>query len=247
MTDIGLQLSNLVVARGQNTVLNGLSLKVPAGEVYALLGGNGAGKSTALFAILGLLKAKQGNINIAGHDPSIEPDAVRAVTTYLPETVALYDHLTARENLTYFLALADQKRTQSEIEAAFSAVRLTQLAWKQRIETFSKGMRQKTAIALALLRQTPVLLLDEPTTGLDPSSTHEFYTLLADLKARKVTTLMVTHDLLGSIDVADTIGLMVDGQIVQEWHAQDALPRFDLQSLHRAVSGATSQAQGRPI
>ncbi|MCZ8207259.1 MAG: ABC transporter ATP-binding protein [Hyphomonadaceae bacterium] len=234
----GLSLNELVVMRGGRSVLDGLTLSVPAGHIYALLGGNGAGKSTALFATLGLLPVMSGQVLVDGKDPAEEPDAVRAAIAYLPETVALYEHLTARENVDYFLSLADQSRTNAEIVEAFAQVRLDPTAQGQRLSAFSKGMRQKTAIALALLRKTPVLLLDEPTTGLDPQATQDFHALLLDLKASDVAILMVTHDLLGAVDVADTIGLIIDGKLASQWQAQSTLPRFDLQALYGAFTQA---------
>jgi ABC-2 type transport system ATP-binding protein len=234
----GLSLRDLVVKRGNRAVLDGLTLDVPAGYIYALLGGNGAGKSTALFAALGLLPVTSGHVLVDGKDPATQPDAARAAIAYLPETVALYEHLTARENVNYFLSLAGQSRTKAQIEEAFERVRLAPAAYDQRLGAFSKGMRQKTAIALALLRQTPVLLLDEPTTGLDPQATQDFHSLLLDLKASGVAILMVTHDLLGAFDVADTIGLIVDGKLASQWPAQSTTPRFDLQALYGAFTSA---------
>ena len=234
MGDGGLSLRDVVVRRGSKTVLDGLTLTVPAGHIYALLGGNGAGKSTALFATLGLLPITSGQVLVDGKDPANQPDAVRDAIAYLPETIALYEHLTARENVDYFLSLAGQSRSKAQIDAAFAQVRLASAAHDQRLSTFSKGMRQKTAIALALLRRTPVLLLDEPTSGLDPQATQDFHALLVDLKTKDVAILMVTHDLLGAIDVADTIGLMMDGKLASQWQAQQTSPRFDLQSLYGA-------------
>lgn len=241
MAATGIVLKNLVVKRGTRAVVDGLSLHVSAGSVYALLGANGAGKSTALFAILGLLKPVSGTIIVNGYNPVTARAQAQAACAYLPETVALYEHLSARENVVYFLSLAGQAHLTADIEAAFTSVRLPQSAWDQRLGTFSKGMRQKTAIALALLRKTPILLLDEPTTGLDPTATQDFHGLLEDLKVAGVAVLMVTHDLLGACDVADCIGLMVDGQLAAQWDAQQGGPRFDLQELHKAFCGATSK------
>jgi ABC-2 type transport system ATP-binding protein len=156
----------------------------------------------------------------------------------LPETVALYEHMTARENVEYFLSLAGQSRPRAQIKEAFNQVRLAAASHDQRLGSFSKGMRQKTAIALALLRETPVLLLDEPTTGLDPQATQDFHALLLDLKASGVAILMVTHDLLGAVEVADTIGLMIEGRLASQWQAQGTNPRFDLQALYGAFASA---------
>ncbi len=231
LSGAGIAISGLVVARGGRRVLDGLSLAVEPGEVYAVLGGNGAGKSTTLSAILGLLKPDAGEIVVAGRTLSDDPDAVRAATAYLPESVALYEHLSALENVVYFLALARVRRERDEIADAFRAVRLEEGAWTRRLGGFSKGMRQKTAIALALLRRAPALLLDEPTTGLDPTAVQDFHASLADLRRRGVCVLMVSHDLLGCADTADRIGVLSGGRISQEWRAASAGPRYDVAAL----------------
>ena len=227
-----LAIDGLVVERGGRRIVDGLSLQLAAGDVYALLGGNGAGKSTTLFAILGLLPRSAGQLAVAGHDPATDADAVRAATAYLPENVALYPALTARENVRYFLDLAAAPRSDDELADAFAAVKLDPRAWDRPVGGFSKGMRQKTGIALALLRRTPLLLLDEPTSGLDPAATRDFHALVADVAARGVAVLMVTHDLFGAADVAGRIGLLAGGRLAREWQASGAAPRFDLNALH---------------
>jgi ABC-2 type transport system ATP-binding protein len=237
MTDKGLQVTDLAIERGGRRVVDGVSLAVGPGEIYALLGGNGTGKSTTLFAVLGLLSRAGGEITVAGRDPAREPDAVRRKAAYLPENVALYDHLSAFENVRYFLGLAGEARTQEELDQAFDAVKLEPAARTRRVGGFSKGMRQKTAIAMALLRQTPVLLLDEPTSGLDPAAARDFHDLLLDLRKRQVAILMVTHDLFGAADTADRIGVLCDGRIAQEWTAAAQGPRFDIQALHESYAG----------
>ncbi|WP_052135007.1 ABC transporter ATP-binding protein [Sphingomonas sp. 37zxx] len=226
-------------AYGTREVLRGLDLAVHAGEIYALLGGNGAGKSTTLNALLGFITPTQGSVSISGFDPSRDPQAARASLAYVPESVALYDHLTARENIDYFLALAGTDRSVAGvIDPALEAVSLPSDAWNKRVGGFSKGMRQKVAIALALARQVPVLLLDEPTSGLDPRATMDFNRLLETARARGVTTLMVTHDLLSAVDVADRIGFLADGRIEEELAAAAGPNRFDLNSLHQRYAGA---------
>jgi ABC-2 type transport system ATP-binding protein len=227
-----LAIDKLLVERGGRRIVDGVSLTLAAGEVYALLGGNGAGKSTTLFAILGLLPRAGGAIAVAGHDPATTPDAVRAATAYLPENVALYPTFSARENVGYFLDLAGTPRDRAEVAAAFASVKLDAAAWDRPVGGFSKGMRQKTAIALALLRRTPLLLLDEPTSGLDPAATRDFHAIVHDVAARGVAVLMVTHDLFGAADVAGRIGLLAGGRLDREWSAAATGPRFDLNALH---------------
>jgi ABC-2 type transport system ATP-binding protein len=216
-----------------NPVLKGLDLHVRAGEIYALLGGNGAGKSTALSLFLGFIAPTSGTVTVCGVDPYTDSTQARRHMAYVPESVALYDHLSARENIDYFLALAQVPRDQATVvEPALRAVGLPQDAWDRRVSGFSKGMRQKVAIALALARRAPVLLLDEPTSGLDPGATAEFNQLLATLKSQGVAILMVTHDLLGAADVADRIGFLYQGRLDAEMAAQGQ-ERFDVQALHK--------------
>ena len=128
MTDCTLAIADLVVERGDRRIVDGLCLSLAPGEIYALLGGNGAGKSTTLFAILGFLPFSSGTLTVCGQDPRSSPDAVRASVAYLPENVALYDHLTARENVEYFLKVADCARPRADIEQAFQSVSLAATA-----------------------------------------------------------------------------------------------------------------------
>lgn len=228
MTKI-VSVDSLTVKRGEQTILSQLSLSVAVGEVYALLGGNGAGKSTLLFALLGFLAPGSGSILVGGINPANNAPAARRWIAYLPENVALYEHLTARENVEYFLALAGELHTPGEIDAAFDASGLQLDARDRRLSGFSKGMRQKVAIALAVVRQVPLLLLDEPTSGLDPRSTADFNALIGRLKARGTAVLMVTHDLLGAAACADRIGFLDQGRIIEE---VDRASGFDVASLH---------------
>lgn len=222
---------DLVVRFGAHTVLDGLSLRIAAGEVYALLGGNGAGKSTTLQALLGFVEPLSGEVLVCGKAPSADPAAVRRSIAYIPENVALYDHLSARENVAYFLELAHAQRADAEVNTAFEAVGLAAEARDRRVAGFSKGMRQKTAIALAMLRQSQVLLLDEPTSGLDPGASADFHDLIATLRGKGAAVLIVTHDLIGAADLADRIGFLERGAIVQEMAASGE-ERFDLRALH---------------
>lgn len=223
-------ISNVVIERGGRRVLDGLSLTVEAGETYALLGGNGAGKSTTIAALLGFLTPSAGNLSVAGIDPAAAATAARRNIAYLPENVALYEHLSARENIDYFLALAGENPGDAAREAAFDAVGLDAAARDRRLAGFSKGMRQKVAIALAVVRNAPVLLLDEPTSGLDPRATADFTALIDSQKGRGAAVLMVTHDLLGAADCADRIGFLDCGHIVEEVVRADG---YDVMALHR--------------
>jgi len=226
-----IQIEGLVVRYGDRQVIDHLSLNVGTGEVYGLLGGNGAGKSTTLQTILGFVSPTSGRVRVVGLDPAAEPALVRRAIAYIPENVALYDHLSARENVEYFLRLARLRPETGEMETAFRTVGLAEEAWSRPVSGFSKGMRQKTAIALALLRRASVLLLDEPTSGLDPGASADFNALVSRLRGEGAAILIVTHDLIGVADIADRIGFLEKGRISDEMVAQGP-DRFDLRALH---------------
>lgn len=224
------------VSYGSRTILQSLDLVIRAGEVYALLGANGAGKTTTLSLFLGFVAPGGGRVRVNGVDPVAHAAEARRHLAYIPENVALYEHLSARENVAYLLDLAGQNRGPEAIDRALAAAGLDAAAFDRRVGGFSKGMRQKVAIALALARQVPALLLDEPTSGLDPQATTEFNRLLGLLREQGVAILMVTHDLLSAADVADRIGFLDGGRLVEEVAAAGA-DRFDVRRLHQRYAG----------
>jgi ABC-2 type transport system ATP-binding protein len=234
VTDPPIFIDALRLAYGRHRVLDGLTLSVPSASITALLGGNGAGKSSTLAALLGFVRADGGRVAVCGVDPAKDPDGARRRIAYLPENVALYEHLSAVENVEYLLTLSGQPGPRDEIVAAFGAAGLHERAWHQRVGGLSKGMRQRVAIAVALLRQVPVMLLDEPTSGLDPRATVDFNDLLTHVRARGTAILMVTHDLLSAVDLADHIGFLEEGRIV-EHVAADGPERFDVGALRRRL------------
>jgi ABC-2 type transport system ATP-binding protein len=234
-----IELTDLCVSYGTQTVLTQLSLAVPRGSIYALLGGNGSGKSTLLAVLLGLVRPTAGKARLWDHDPVSDADASRRHCAHLSENVALYPHLNALENLAYFLSLAGQRTSNAALQESLTAVDLAPEAWTRRLSGYSKGMRQKVAIALALQRNVPVLLLDEPTSGLDPGACDDFHRLLQRLRARGRTTLMVTHDLLGAASVADRVGLLSHGQITRELDVS-AGQRLDLRELQQQLGYRTA-------
>ncbi|MFC3122690.1 ABC transporter ATP-binding protein [Agaribacter flavus] len=230
-----IEAKSLSVQIKNTTILKQLNFSVAAGEIYALLGGNGAGKSTTLKTFLGFNKPSSGNAIIDGREVSTALDYVRGKTAYLPESATLYPHLSARENVAYFLSLADIKFTHDDIDQAFNKVALQNDAWERPLQTYSKGMRQKTAIALALLREAPIFFLDEPTSGLDPVAIDEFNQLVSELASNGATILMVTHDVYGACQVANRIGLLRSGELVGEYEAP-AGGRIDTEQVHTAFA-----------
>lgn len=227
-----LTVSNVVAGYDDHDILNGLDLEVRRGEIYALLGANGAGKTTTLNLFLGFVRPRTGSVRVNGVDVVTDQAGARRQLAYIPENVALYEHLSARENMDYLLYLAGQPATAAAIGEALGAAGLDSAAYDRPVSGYSKGMRQKVSIALALARKVPALLLDEPTSGLDPHATAEFSRLLLLLRDQGVSTLMVTHDLLGAADVADRIGFLSGGRLAQEVTASGP-DRFDVRALHR--------------
>jgi ABC-2 type transport system ATP-binding protein len=230
-----LEARSLSLVRDGNVVLNQVSFTAAPGEVYALLGGNGAGKSTTLLTFLGFLQPSGGKVLVGGREVAADIEAARAQIAYLPEAASLYGHLDAYENLSYFLDLAGRKMTRAAIDAALDQVALPHAARTRRMQAFSKGMRQKTAIALALLRDTPILLLDEPTSGLDPVAIDEFHDMVKALAAAGRTVLMVTHDVYGACQVADRVGLLRGGRLVGSFEAAEG-QRIDTETVHAAFA-----------
>ena len=235
MTDQLLVADNLSVSRGGRQVLESVSFAVEKGNVFALLGGNGAGKSTTLLTLLGLIEPTSGEARIAGMRVQDNPEEVRRMTAFLPESANLYPHLTARENLDYFLALAGVSPKRSHINEALDTVALAPEARDRNLAGYSKGMRQKVAIALAILRDTPLLLLDEPTSGLDPIAVDEFNALISTLSEQGTTVMMVTHDVYGVCHVARSVGLLRHGKLVTVFDAP-ANGQFDPETLHEAFA-----------
>lgn len=230
-----IDVKNLIVERSGKTVLHGISFAVAKGEVFALLGGNGAGKSTALLTLLGFIPVTSGAALIHDISPTQDIAKVRDLTAYLPEAATLYPHLNAYENLSYFLSLSKRKPARDALDAALDTVNLQTDARSHKMESYSKGMRQKVAIALALLRDTPVLFLDEPTSGLDPIAIDEFNRLVRSLAAEGRTILMVTHDVYGACQVADRIGLLRRGDLVGLFKAEDG-QKIDTETVHKAFA-----------
>lgn len=198
---------------GDRHVLDGLTLSVGPGEVVALLGANGAGKTTALNLILGFDTVDAGRITVDGVDVGDEPMAARARLAYLPEHVALYPHLSGLDNLRYFTGLAGVRLDPRQREASLVAAGLPIDAHRRPAASYSKGMRQKVGIAIALARHVPLLLLDEPASGLDPVATADLSNLVRRVAARGTAVLVVTHDLFGVRAMADRLVILAGGRI----------------------------------
>lgn len=195
--DTVIQVNNLSHRYNSRMSVDDLSFTVQRGEVLGLLGPNGAGKTTTVRLLNGLFRPASGQMRVLGLDPLIQSDQVRRQTGVLTETPALYERLTARQNLNFFGALAEMPndRLQERIAGLLAFFELEGRA-NERVAVFSKGMKQRLALARALLHQPAVLFLDEPTSGLDPEASQQVHELIAGLqKDDGQTVILCTHNL----------------------------------------------------
>ena len=199
---------------GSVDAINGLELQIGEGCVHALLGHNGAGKTTSLRLMLGLLEADRGDVSVFGLQPVKDGAKVRSMCGVLSENNGLYEPLTLYDNLIYYADIYGMDRSDSNRRIDELLERLG-LADKKfvAVKGFSTGMKKKAALARAMLHSPKILLLDEPTNGLDPVSTADLRELLSELSRKKNTTIiMTTHNLEEVQKVCDTISIMRRGQ-----------------------------------
>jgi ABC-2 type transport system ATP-binding protein len=223
---------------GDTWALQALDLEVAPGEIQCLLGANGAGKTTTINLFLGFLDPTRGAAFVNGTEVARDPRAARAQLGYVPEQVSLYPTLTGLENLVYFTRLAG--RTDGDagrLRQLLDRVDLAAGAADVPVERYSKGMRQKVGLAIALAKDARALLLDEPLSGLDPKAANEFCTLLLKLAAGGVAVLMATHDLIRAKEVATRIGIMKQGRLLEDLSAAD-VSHMQLERLYLDHMGA---------
>ena len=194
--------------------LNEVSFAVKPGEIFALLGGNGAGKTTAINLFLNFIEPTSGEARVAGYISHEAPLQAKQNIAYVSANVMLYPNFTAMQNLGFFVRLGSKKKfTRDDYHAVLNRVGLQEEAHNKRLKDFSKGMRQKCGIAIAILKDAPAILLDEPTSGLDPRAGFEFLQLLNSMRDEGKAILMSTHDIFRAKEIADTIAIMDSGNL----------------------------------
>ena len=199
-----------------------LNLEVSSGQIYGLLGPNGSGKSTTLKILLGLVSPTRGKTEIFGRDSSLVES--REAVGFLPESPYFYKYLTGVETLRFYGKLCGLRgvRLRSRIEELLDLVGLTS-ARDRRLAGYSKGMLQRIGLAQALIQEPKLLVLDEPTAGVDPAGAHEIRDLVLELKRRGITILLSSH-LLGQVqEICDRVGILANGVLVREGAVGDLL------------------------
>lgn len=208
----------LVKEYGDFVAVDGVDLRLSEGEVYGFLGPNGSGKSTTILMMLGLTEPTEGTVRVCGHDPTRDPIAVKRQVGYLPENLGFYGDLTGRQNLAFTAELNNLDRTEARarITELLDTVELGGAA-DQPVAQYSRGMRQRLGLADVLLKQPRLVILDDPTLGLDPTGIEWLLSMIEELSSqRNIAVFLSSHQLHEVQRVCHRVGIMSHGRIVLE-------------------------------
>lgn len=226
---------------GAVVAVEGLELGIEAGEVYGLLGPNGSGKTTTILMLLGLTEPSAGTVQVLGLDPTRQPLSLKRQVGYLPDSVGFYGEMTAWENLAYMARLngLSSNLAKARMQQVLERMGLAEVAHRP-VSTFSRGMRQRLGLAEVLLKEPKVVILDEPTLGLDPEAAQEFLKMIQSLKSEGITVLLSSHLLHQVQAICDRVGLFHKGKLVLEGRVEDLAQRV-LGGAYRIRLEATPQ------
>ena len=204
---------NLSKKYGDHLALNNLNLTVAPGEIYCLLGQNGAGKTTTINIFLGLITPTHGGAYI--NDVEVKPNAdTNKMIAYIPEVVQLYGNMNGLENIQFFSRLSGYKYSKEQLKDLLTKAGLSEEDHTKNLSSYSKGMRQKVGIAIALSKNADYIFMDEPISGLDPKAKMEFTKICKQLSQEGKGILMATHDIFNAVNVGTKIGIMKEGKLV---------------------------------
>jgi len=198
--------------------IRNLSLRISAGEIYGLLGPNGSGKTTAILILLGLTEPTAGEVQVCGCVPARNPLTVKRQIGCLPENVGFYNDLTARENLRFVARLnrIPDRSSKARIDELIEQVGLTEAADRP-VRTFSRGMRQRLGIADVLIKDPDFVILDEPTSGIDPEGATQLLDMIVGMRDEQGMTIMLASHLLHQVQrICDRVGILHRGQLVAQ-------------------------------
>lgn len=210
-----LKAHNLVKQFGSFTAVKGISFEIQEGEIFSLLGPNGAGKTTTISILSTLFAPTSGEACIAGYSVVKEPMAVRELIGVVPQELALYDDLTARENLAFWGQMYDLngRALQSRIDEVLDQIGLVDRA-NQQVKTYSGGMKRRVNIGISLLHKPRLLFMDEPTVGIDPQSRRAILDSIKELNQQGMTVLYTTHYMEEAQELSDRIGIIDHGELI---------------------------------
>ncbi|NLF12865.1 MAG: ABC transporter ATP-binding protein [Anaerolineaceae bacterium] len=222
MGDYVIETHDLSKWYGDHAAVDGLNLCIRPGEIFGLLGPNGAGKTTTILMLLGLTEPTSGSVTVLGMNPARQPLSVKARVGYMPDEVGFYDELSARANLSYIAQLNGLSRAgaRQRIDDALERVGLTGVADRP-VSTFSRGMRRRLGVADVLLKEPQLVIMDEPTQGLDPEGAHAFLQTIRGLRQEGITVLLSSHLLHQVQAVCDRVGLFRKGRMELEGSVVD--------------------------
>ena len=211
-----ISIKNITKRFGRFEAVKDLSIEIKEGEIYGLLGSNGAGKSTTINILLGFLEPDKGEAFIDGIDVTTNADSARKKIGYISENVNLYPYLTGIENLNYFCKIAGEDYNDEALSKILNDCGLDSDAINKKVGSYSKGMRQKVGIAIAFAKKAKVLLLDEPASGLDPLASTELSATLKSLAKKGTAVLMASHDIFRVRETCDRIGIIKNGSLIDQ-------------------------------
>jgi ABC-2 type transport system ATP-binding protein len=219
--------SRLAKRFGDRVAVDDVSFHVAPGETYGLLGPNGAGKTTTIRMVCGLLQPDAGSVVVAGHPVSATSIAAKAVIGYVPQDIALYPDLTARENLRFFGRLYKLRGRELDrrVGKVLELIELTDRA-RDRVESFSGGMKRRLNIGAALLHEPTLLVLDEPTVGVDPQSRHAVLESVRGFGTAGMAVLYTTHYMEEAERICDRVGIIDHGRLVAEGTRRELVARL---------------------
>jgi len=218
MSETLVETAGLAKAYGKFWAVDGLDLHLEAGEVYGFLGPNGSGKSTTILMLLGLTEPSAGTVSVMGHDPTRDPLAVKRQVGYLPESVGFYPDMSGPQNLRYTAELNNIPRAEANarIDELLETVELAD-AGKLPVGHYSRGMRQRLGLADVLLKQPRLIILDDPTLGLDPTGIQWLLGIIEELSSQRgIAVFLSSHQLHEVQRVCHRVGIMSHGKIVLE-------------------------------
>ena len=244
-----IEMHDLVKRYGEKTAVDNVSLEVNGGEVFGFLGPNGAGKTTTIKMIVGLLQPTSGTVRVAGYDVQTQPLPAKAASGYVPDTPNLYAKLTGRELLRFVGDLYDLDRGQAT-QRAGELLRILDLsaAADDTVDSYSHGMQQKASLASALMHDPRVLVLDEPTVGLDPKSARLIKDILRQMAERGAAVFLSTHILEIAERMCDRIGIINNGKLVavgtmDELRSLGKAGEVSLEDIFLALTGGAEEAE----